>query len=103
MSAFIENPNNLPLVDHIDRNRQNNSLTNLRYASYKTNSSNRGKNWNNKYGKFIANYDYRWRVTIKRDAKRIFDKSFSKKKYTLDMIKNIRNQFCLEHNIPITD
>jgi hypothetical protein len=37
---YIENPNNLPLIDHIDRNRQNNSLDNLRWCDYKENRTN---------------------------------------------------------------
>jgi hypothetical protein len=40
---FIPNPDNLPVIDHIDRNRQNNSFTNLRWASYSDNSKNRCK------------------------------------------------------------
>jgi hypothetical protein len=38
---FIPNPNNLPVIDHIDGNRQNNSLENLRWADRMTNSNNR--------------------------------------------------------------
>lgn len=45
---FIKNPNNYPLIDHIDRNRLNNNLDNLRWVDYKMNSNNRrsykGKN-----------------------------------------------------------
>jgi hypothetical protein len=37
---FIPNPNNLPCVDHIDRNKSNNSLENLRWVSYSGNSQN---------------------------------------------------------------
>lgn len=37
---FISNPNNLPLVDHIDGNPFNNNLENLRWASYELNNRN---------------------------------------------------------------
>ena len=35
--AFIPNPDNLPQVDHIDGNKQNNSFSNLRWVDNKTN------------------------------------------------------------------
>ena len=38
---FIDNPDNLPQIDHIDRNRTNNSLENLRWVSQTTNRNNR--------------------------------------------------------------
>lgn len=38
--TYIPNPENLPVVDHIDRNRINNSLSNLRWASFETNANN---------------------------------------------------------------
>ena len=38
--AFIPNPDNLPTVDHIDQNRTNNNLSNLRWASNYTQSMN---------------------------------------------------------------
>lgn len=37
--AFIPNPDNKPCIDHKDGNRQNNSLSNLRWASYSENNS----------------------------------------------------------------
>lgn len=40
---FIENPNNYPTVDHIDRDRENNSVENLRWASAKMQASNISK------------------------------------------------------------
>ena len=40
---FIPNPENLQEVDHIDRNRANNTLENLRWVSKSENLSNRSK------------------------------------------------------------
>ena len=37
---FIENPENLPVVDHIDRNKTNNNIENLRWSTYSDNSKN---------------------------------------------------------------
>lgn len=39
--AFIPNPTDLPQVDHIDRNKQNNHISNLRWVTNRDNSHNR--------------------------------------------------------------
>ena len=44
--AFIPNPNNYAKVDHIDRNRSNNDLTNLRWVSDGQNGRNISKQAN---------------------------------------------------------
>jgi hypothetical protein len=43
---FLDNPNNLTEVDHVDRNKCNNSVDNLRWCSRSENCSNRGKKEN---------------------------------------------------------
>jgi hypothetical protein len=39
---FLPNPLNLPQVDHIDRNKENNSLDNLRWVTRRDNCLNKG-------------------------------------------------------------
>tara|TARA_R110002153_G_scaffold261095_1_gene421389 strand:+ start:125 stop:604 length:480 start_codon:yes stop_codon:yes gene_type:complete len=38
---FIENPNDYSVIDHIDRDRQNNNLENLRWTTHSINCRNR--------------------------------------------------------------
>jgi hypothetical protein len=48
--TFLQNPNNWPCIDHKDHNRQNNSLSNLKFATYLQNARNRKVNKNNNTG-----------------------------------------------------
>jgi hypothetical protein len=48
--AFIPNPNQYEIVDHIDRDRSNNSLINLRWTDMSGNSHNRSLSSNNTTG-----------------------------------------------------
>lgn len=40
--TYIPNPTNLPIVDHIDRNKENNTLENLRWVDDYGSAQNRG-------------------------------------------------------------
>ena len=48
--AFLENPDNKEMIDHIDNNPANNNVKNLRWCSQKDNLANQGKRINNKSG-----------------------------------------------------
>ena len=62
--TFIPNPDNKKCVDHIDNNRQNNNLENLRWATYQENNQNqslkknksgvKGVYWNKMMNKWQA-------------------------------------------------
>ena len=47
---YIPNPHNLPFVDHINRDKLDNHVNNLRWVSPLKNQQNQGKHKNNKSG-----------------------------------------------------
>jgi hypothetical protein len=79
--TFIPNPNNYDCVDHINRNRQDNRLENLRWCSYTENNKNRSISKTNNSGyKQISWYkkQQRWCVRIHRNGKYLSRKCFKK-------------------------
>lgn len=64
--TFLDNPLNLSQVDHIDRNKSNNVVTNLRWVSNAENQANRGMPKNNTSGEMYITVLYR--VSIIRNG-----------------------------------
>jgi hypothetical protein len=72
--AFINNPNDKECVDHIDNNRTNNHISNLRFATPKENSQNRklcSRNTSNIKGVYFSKRAEKWCARITIDGIRI--------------------------------
>jgi hypothetical protein len=77
--AFIFNPKNKKCVDHIDNNRSNNNINNLRWASNKENSQNKIISKNNTSGIKGVTFDKKakkWKAQIQIDGIQIYLGSF---------------------------
>ena len=80
--AFIPNPNNKPVIDHIDNNKLNNDIANLRWASIKENTYNSKLSTRNTSGvKGISwhSRDKCWRARIRVNDNEIHLGSFINK------------------------
>ena len=77
--AFLPNPDNLPTVDHIDRNSTNNHVSNLRWESCHTQSMNRDMPLGESGHRHIRKKGNKWWVEIKRHGQNVFIKGFQTK------------------------
>jgi hypothetical protein len=104
---FIPNPDNLPEIDHIDRNPSNNNLENLRWSSRSANCCNKTKAYNNQSGYKNIHTAYHqgrsyWKIKINILDFR-YEKIYNKNKYTLEEVVAFRNEKLLELGLPIFD
>ena len=105
--TYIPNPKNLPIADHIDRNKTNNILSNLRWVNKSQNGINAEVKGKIKFrhittcNRKIGPYYY---IQIRRNQKRIYHKKMSIKKYTIDEVVKYRNEVVYpQFNIEIDD
>ena len=84
--AFIPNPDNLPQIDHIDRNTANNNISNLRWVTSRENMRNRD--------------DYRTDIEEQDPKKRkeIIDKKWRKTKEDSGKYECECGSICLHSN-----
>ena len=103
-TTFIPNTENKPEVDHIDRNRGNNEVSNLRWADDYDQAINRigwGKHRRYIYMENYGTYEC-WTLQIKNHKLQI-KRRFDCRTHTLDQVIEVRNGMLQEHDIPITD
>lgn len=108
---FIDNFDNFEEIDHIDRNRINNRIDNLRWVSRSDNQINKlYKPHNNNPYKCIHYYAPNtkknpyscWSIQIRNQIIH-YKKRFRTDKYSLDYVKKIRDKIFRENNLPIND
>ena len=85
--AFLDNHDNKRCVDHIDRNKLNNHVNNLRFATDSENGMNRSKPSNNTSGTIGVSFRKdrnKWRAVIKQNGNKIHLGSFETKEEAIE-------------------
>ena len=92
--TFIDNPNNYEIIDHIDRNKKNNNVENLRWINLSGNCRNR-KTKENKLRGVRQTPSGKYRAEIKINNKKIHLGIFETDKEAYDCYINKYNE-CLK-------
>lgn len=75
--AFLPNPANLRTVDHIDRNRLNNAVSNLKWASHSENNCNKSTKPKSGHSYiYWRERDKLWYVRSRQGGKYVINKAF---------------------------
>ncbi len=95
--AFLANPEDKNCVDHIDNNRQNNNVRNLRFATHSQNNQNRSissKNTSGTKGVYLNKKSMKWKAQICINGKVIHLGSFLNKEDAINIrIQRAKNEF----------
>lgn len=94
--TFIQNPFDKQCVDHIDRDKLNNDVSNLRFATTKENNQNRSKRNDNTSG--ISGVSFhkkakKWEVRIKVNNKNKYGGYFEDKNDAIIKRKEMEEQY----------
>jgi len=93
-NAYIPNPENKPCIDHIDHNRQNNNIENLRWATRSENSRNKTVSGEVPF-KGVSKQGKRFRAGVKVDGKTIYLGTYE----TAEKASEAYIQYCTNNNI----
>jgi len=101
--AYIDNPEGKTTVDHKDRNRLNNNLDNLRWATRTEQKANQKaySNTGHKYIEYIINKQGREYYRVKKNN--VFDSALRCDEWTLEEAVEIRDCLCKRHDVPLLD
>jgi hypothetical protein len=95
--TYIPNYNELKCIDHIDRDKKNNKVENLRWINHSNNSLNRPACKNNKLG--IKNISYMTRDNVYIFNKCVVGKTICKRFKTLEEAVDFKVDWHFKNNI----